>query len=236
MARTVQSAGTVRVVGYARVSTDQQANEGLSLAVQKAKIEQYAALYNLELVAVIEDAGASAKTLDRAGLQQALGILRKGMADGLLICKLDRLTRSVRDLGALIEDYFDRYTLMSIEDKVDTSSASGRLILNILMSVSQWEREAISERTKAVMVHKRSHHERTSFHAPYGFRIDTDGKTLIRDVDEQAMIGAIREARTRGLSQRAILAELDAQGYTTRKKTAFSLQQLQRVMSQAQIA
>lgn len=224
------------MVGYVRVSTDQQASEGLSLAAQKAKIEQYATLYTLELVAVIEDAGASAKTLDREGLQHALSMLRKGQADGLLICKLDRLTRSVRDLGALIEDYFDRYTLMSIEDKVDTSSASGRLILNILMSVSQWEREAISERTKAVMVHKRSHHERTSLHAPYGFRIDTDGKTLIPDVDEQAMITAIREARSRELSQRAILAELDAQGYTTRKKTAFSLQQLQRVMSQAQIA
>src|SRR5215813_9951188 len=135
MARTTQSAEKVRVVGYTRVSTDQQASEGLSLAAQKAKLEQYAALYDLELVVIIEDAGASAKTLDREGLQQALGMLRKGMTDGLLICKLDRLTRSVRDLGTLIEDYFDRYTLMSIEDKVDTSSASGRLILNILMSV-----------------------------------------------------------------------------------------------------
>ena len=227
---------TTRVVGYCRVSTDQQAEHGASLDAQVEKIRQYAALYGLELVAVIEDRGASAKTLDREGLQTALAMLRKGHGEGLLICKLDRLTRSVKDLGTLIEQYFDRYTLMSIEDKVDTGSASGRLILNVLMSVSQWEREAIGERTKAVMAHKRAMGERTSRFAPYGFQIGDDGKTLVPDRDEQALLDAIREAHQRGLTQRALVAELTRQGFCTRKGTALSRMQVQRIMRQANIA
>ena len=139
-----------RVIGYARVSTDRQI-EGVSLDAQQAKIEQYAALYDLELIDVIIDAGASAKTLERPGLQEALDKLKAGEADGLLVSKLDRLTRSVVDLGSLIEGVFGKYTLMSVGDQVDTSTAAGRLVLNVLMSVSQWEREAIGERTRAAI-------------------------------------------------------------------------------------
>ena len=92
-----------KVVGYIRVSTSDQADFGVSLAAQREKIEQYAALYDLELVEIIEDAGQSAKSLNRAGLQKALAMLKTGKAEGLLVAKLDRLTRSVKDLGALID-------------------------------------------------------------------------------------------------------------------------------------
>ncbi len=100
MANGRQDAGArTRVVGYARVSTEDQAREGVSLAAQRAKLEAYATALDLELVAVREDAGVSAKTLDRPGLRAALEDLRAGRADALLVPKLDRLTRSVRDLG-----------------------------------------------------------------------------------------------------------------------------------------
>ena len=236
MARTTPE--STRAVGYIRVSTDKQADHGISLDAQQAKLTAYAQLYDVELVDSIVNAGASAKTLERPGLQRALGLLRKGQANALLVAKLDRLTRSVKDLGALVEDYFssDDITLLSVADNIDTRTAAGRLVLNVLGSVAQWERETIGERTKDALAHKRANGERTSLHAPYGFQIAADGKTLVPDAAEQALLAAIREARQRKLSQRAVVAELTRQGFTTRKGTALSLMQVQRIMQQAQIA
>ena len=94
------------MVGYIRVSTAEQAEDGVSLAAQRVKIEQYCALYDLTLVEVIDDAALSAKTLNRPGLQRALSMLRSGKADGLVVAKLDRLTRSVGDWQRLITGYF----------------------------------------------------------------------------------------------------------------------------------
>lgn len=140
-----------RAIGYLRVSTQEQKDSGLSIAAQRAKVVAYAALYDIEVVSIITDEGVSAKTLVRPGLQQALGALEDGHAAALLVAKLDRLTRSVRDLGELVERYFSRFTLLSVGDHIDTRSAAGRLVLNILASVSQWEREAIGERTSAAL-------------------------------------------------------------------------------------
>ncbi|WP_437786905.1 recombinase family protein [Sorangium sp. So ce1097] len=94
---------------------------------------------DLDLVDIIEDPGVSAKTLDRPGLQRALGMLDAGQAYALLVVKLDRLTRSVRDFDTSIARYFaDRFSLLSVADSIDTRSAAGRLVLNVLASVSQW--------------------------------------------------------------------------------------------------
>ena len=82
-----------------RVSTDKQADRGVSLDAQRAKLKAYAELYELELVEIIVDAGQSAKSLDRPGLQRALAMLKEGEAEALLVVKLDRVTRSVVDLG-----------------------------------------------------------------------------------------------------------------------------------------
>ncbi len=242
MARTARThtttARTTQAIGYIRVSTDKQADHGVSLDAQRAKLAAYAALYDLTLVDVIVDAGVSAKTLDRPGLQRALGMLRTGQASALLVAKLDRLTRSVKDLGTLVDDYFssDAYTLLSVADSIDTRTAAGRLVLNVLGSVAQWERETIGERTSEALAHKRSQGEKTGGDVPYGYQLDADGKTLVAEPGEQTLIAAIRTARQRGLSQRAVVADLARQGFTTRQGTALRLTQVQRIMRLAQIA
>jgi site-specific DNA recombinase len=236
MARTQPT--STRAIGYIRVSTTTQAEHGVSLDAQRAKLEAYAGLYDLTLTEVIVDAGVSAKTLNRPGLQRALGMLRKGQANALVVVKLDRLTRSVKDLGTLVEDYFssDNISLLSVADNIDTRTAAGRLVLNVLGSVAQWEREAIGERTADALSHKKARGEKTGGDVPYGFRLAADGKTLGADDAEQAMLTAIRSARQRGLSHRGVVAELARQGFTTRKGTALGLTQVQRIMQQAQIA
>src|SRR5258708_8477261 len=95
-----------RTIAYLRVSTDKQADRGVSLDVQRAKAKVYAELYDLELLEVIVDAGESAKALDRPGLQRALGMLKRGEAEAMLVVKLDRLTPSVPAPRHLATTYF----------------------------------------------------------------------------------------------------------------------------------
>ncbi len=209
----------MRAIGYVRVSTEEQATDGVSLAAQEAKVRAYAALYEIELVEVVIDAGQSAKTLDRPGLQRALAALKSGKVDGLVVAKLDRLTRSVADLAGLLDGYFGERAgrqLWSVADAIDTRTAAGRMVLNILMSVSQWEREAIGERTRDALQHKKSKGERVG-KVPFGFDVAGDGVSLIPNAREQEVIGLIRRLRGDGHSLREIAAELNAQGITRKQ-------------------
>jgi site-specific DNA recombinase len=239
MARTTRTPAPVasartRAVAYLRVSTDKQADKGVSLDAQRAKVEAYAALFELDLVAVIVDAGESAKSLDRPGLARALGMLDSHEADALLVVKLDRLTRSVRDLGALVERYFAKgAALLSVGEQIDTRSAAGRLVLNVLASVSQWEREAIGERTATAMAYKASEGEFTGGRVPFGYRLAADGVRLEAHGDEQAIIGAARELAASGLSLRAIAARLEERGFVARSGRPFAAVQIARMLEGA---
>lgn len=219
-----------KVVGYVRVSTDKQADNGISLDAQKTKIRQYAELYDLDLVAVIEDAGVSAKSLDRPGLRSALGMLQSGKAEALLVVKLDRLTRSVRDLGELVETYFaTKYSLLSLSDSIDTRTAAGRLVLNVLTSVAQWEREATGERTRDAMKHKASKGEFCGGQAPYGYAVENGA--LVPNEAEQEVLRVVREMKDAGLSLNAIANELARAGLVPRSGKVWHAQQIKRMLA-----
>ena len=212
------SADRTRAVAYVRVSTDRQAEHGVSLDAQRAKLRLYADLYDIEIVEVVVDAGASAKTLEREGLRRALAMLDAGAADGLLVCKLDRLTRSVRDLGTLLDDYFGRKggpALLSVQEQVDTRTSAGRLVLNVLMSVAQWEREAIGERTSAALQHKRAQGEYTGGNAPYGWQPAAGGQLAPVPAEQAASVLAC-QLRAEGHSLRTVAALLVEAGHQPR--------------------
>jgi DNA invertase Pin-like site-specific DNA recombinase len=209
------------------------AEHGWSLDAQRAKLEAYAALYELQIVETVVDS-QSAKNLDRSGLQRALDMLRKGEADALLVVKLDRLTRSVRDLGALIESHFgpNGAALMSLSENIDTRSAGGRLVLNVLASVSQWEREAIGERTSAAMQHMRAEGRYTGGLARYGWAAGDDG-TLQPVAAEQEVIARIQAAHGSGVSLRGIVEDLEAAGVVSRSGKPLHLTQIVRILRAA---
>lgn len=206
-----------KTVIYLRASTNEQATNGCSLAVQRERCQQYAALYGLDIVGVCEDAGLSGKSLDRPGLKRALALLESGEADALLVAKLDRLTRSVRDLAELLETFNPdqgRPALLSVAEQIDTRTAGGRLVLNVLTSVGQWERETIAERTRDALRHKRAAGQ-TFNHTPYGF--DREGDRLVENAAEQAILGKIKALHVAGDSLHAIAATLNAEGIATKK-------------------
>lgn len=183
----------MKAIGYVRVSTEEQATQGVSLDAQTDKIQAYASLYDIELLEIITDAGVSAKTLERPGLEKALKMLEAGEAEALVIVKLDRLTRSVRDLDYLLEKYFaDRFSLMSVGEQVDTRTAAGRLVLNVLMSVAQWERETIGERTSTALQHKKAQGE---YIGGVGFGYQVADKKLVKAENHKIveMIVQLRE-------------------------------------------
>jgi DNA invertase Pin-like site-specific DNA recombinase len=208
----------MRVVGYVRVSTEEQASGGVSLAAQRDKIVAYAKLYDLELVEVIEDPGVSGKTLDRPGLTRALQLLKQGAADGLVVAKLDRLTRSVADMATLVARYFGERagkSLLSVADQVDTRSSAGRLVLNVLVSVAQWERETIAERTAEALRHKRAVGQ-VYGPVPLGFVPNADGMLIVVE-SESAVVERARQLRATGLSLRAVARQLTSDGCPTKR-------------------
>jgi site-specific DNA recombinase len=229
-------AGT-RAVAYVRVSTDKQVEHGLSLEAQQAKLTAYATLYELDLVAMEVDAGVSAKTLQHPALQRALGTLQAGMAEALLVVKLDRLTRSVRDLGVLVETYFlaGKWSLMSVSEQIDTRTAAGRMGLNILAAVSQWERETIGERTAEAMAYKRQQREYTGGEPPYGWQLAADGVHLDPHTAERAIVREALELNAAGLSLRKVGERLAARGLLPRQGRAWNPKAV-RDLLQAEVA
>jgi DNA invertase Pin-like site-specific DNA recombinase len=225
---------TMRVIGYIRVSTDEQASGGHSLDVQRAKLAAYAQLYELDLVEIIEDAGVSAKTLKRPGLQRALALLRTGEIEGLVIAKLDRLTRSVGDWQILIERCFSEKAgmqLFSVGDSIDTRSAAGRLVLNVLLSVAQWEREAIGERTRDALRFKIKNGQRVSRTPRFGWSLSEDGQTVVEDEKEQDAIDLMREMRHDGLPLESICRELEAAGIKPKRGRTWRPSAVQGILS-----
>ncbi len=232
----IQTSKPVRVVGYVRVSTDEQATSGVSLDAQIEKVRAYAGLYDLELIEVVSDPGVSAKTLDRPGLTRALAMLEDGTVDGIVVVKLDRLTRSVADLATLLDGYFGESAgklLFSVGDSIDTRTAAGRLVLNVLMSVSQWEREVIVERTRSAMAYKRSRSERVSGQIPYGFTLDVDGKRLNPNQTEAAVLADVRAMHAAGRPLRAIADELTRRGIPTRSGKPWSHATVQTIVKRS---
>ena len=130
---------------------------GVSLDAQAEKIRAMALVHGAELNDILIDGGESAKSLQRPGMERLLSLVEGGKVQVVIVAKLDRLTRSVKDLCTLL-DRFERrgVALISVAESLDTGSAAGRLVLNIMTAVSQWEREAIGERTRDAMRHKRT--------------------------------------------------------------------------------
>jgi DNA invertase Pin-like site-specific DNA recombinase len=226
------------------VSTEEQATDGCSLDAQIEKLKAYAALYGIELVDILVEAGVSAKTLDRPELEKALERLDRGEADGILIPKLDRLSRSVGDWDYLIKNYFGEkagFQLWSVADAIDTRTAAGRMVLNILMSVAQWERETTSERTRDTLQSKKARGEKTGGEIPFGYTVGEPtigaGGKLIKTLKpcpvEQAILETIRQLRDSGMTLQGIAAELTSRGIARRGVVKWEHTFLSRLLKRA---
>lgn len=220
----------MRAIGYVRVSTDKQADLGVSLEAQHEKVRAMATVHSAKLIDVVVDAGESAKNLERPGMEKVLGMVRGGTVDLVIIAKLDRLTRSVKDLAVILELFQRRnVSLVSVAEALDTGSAAGRLLLNIMVSVSQWEREAIGERTRDAMRHKKAKMEFIG-NAPYGYQLAADRRHVEPESHEQTVLQRIRRMRKSGTSLRVIAQRLNRANITTRQGSTWRHEYVARLL------
>ncbi len=139
-------------VGYVRVSTGEQGDSGLGLAAQRAAIRAECARRGWRLHKVLSDVASAKTTSKRSGLTETLTTLDEGAANVLVVAKLDRLARSTLDFATIAERAERRHwSLVALDANIDTTSPSGRLMLDVLASFASYERRLISARTSAAL-------------------------------------------------------------------------------------
>jgi site-specific DNA recombinase len=214
---------------YLRVSTQGQVIDGVSLSAQESKARAWCELNDYEVSGVFTDAGISGKsTLNREGLQNALDSVKKDNA--LVVYSLSRLARSTKDTIQISETLNAKgVDLVSLSEKIDTTTAAGKMVFRMLAVLSEFERDQVSERTTAALQHKKAKGERTGS-IPYGFKLALDKVKLLKDKAEQAMIALCKELKEQGLSLRKIAAKLLEQGFKNRVGSGFNAQSIKNIL------
>ena len=220
----------MKVIGYIRVSTQGQVNDGVSLDAQQSKIRSWAELNEYEGVTIFTDAGISGSQVDnRDGLKTALDSIKKG--DAFVVYSLSRLTRSTKDTLEITEMLDKKGAdLVSITEKIDTSSAAGKMLFRMVAVLNEFERDQIVERTKAALKYKQQNGERTGG-IRYGYRVGEDGKTLIENPEEQQVINAARDLYRQSMSLQGIARELTERGFRSRTGNEFCATQVKRMLA-----
>jgi DNA invertase Pin-like site-specific DNA recombinase len=186
------------VLGYVRVSTEEQAGSGLGLEGQRQRIEEACRARGWDLLDVIEDAGVSAKTLDRPGLRRALRALELGEADGLVVAKLDRLSRSVGDFAGLIDRARrEGWAAVVLDTDVDMATPAGEMMANVMASFAQYERRLIGQRTRDALAVKRAQGVRLG--RPQTLPLD-----VVRRIVDEHRAGASLRTIAAGLERDAV--------------------------------
>jgi DNA invertase Pin-like site-specific DNA recombinase len=190
----------MQVLGYVRVSTDEQSDSGAGLEAQRRAIAAECKRRGWQLVDVIEDAGFSAKDLKRPGIKTALEVLEAGDAKALVAAKLDRLSRSMIDFTALMVTATKQgWALVALDCSVDTSTPAGEAMAHVLATFAQFERRLIGQRTREALAVKKK-----------------QGVRLGRPASISPQLARrIRSMRTRGLTLQEISDRLNRDGVPT---------------------
>jgi len=222
----------MKAIGYIRVSTQGQVEDGVSLEAQQAKIEAWCLANDYQLAEVFTDAGISGKAMDnREGLQQALDSMDQGIA--LVTYSMSRISRSTRDMLSLA-DKLEKVgaDLVSLTEKIDTTTAAGKMVFRMLAVLNEFERDQVSERTKVALAHKKAKGERVGT-VPYGYSLADDGISLIDNPAEKAILQDIQQLRREGYRLREITEQLNKDGLLTRRGTEWRLQYVHNLLKAA---
>lgn len=233
----------MKLAAYLRVSTDRQAEEGLGLDVQREQIKRWAKDNGHRVVEWFTDAGVSGSNgLDtRQGLPEALGALRSGEAQGLVVYRLDRLARDlviqetllaeVRRLGA------EMFTTSASEQGYlgdDPDDPSRKLIRQVLGAVNEYERSMIALRLRSGRRRKAEQGGFAYGSPPFGYR--AEGGELVPDPDEQVIVEKVRLMADADMSLRQIAEALNSAGHRPRRGQRWHPQTVSRMMQRFELA
>ena len=214
---------TMNAIGYARVSTAEQADSGLGMAAQEERIQAYCRMKGLGLREIVSDNGVSGgKPLHRRpGGEALLDALKRKLGLAVVVLKLDRAFRNAADCLATVEKWDKAGIALHIVDlggnSIDSTTAAGKFMLTVLAGAAEMERNLTSERTKAAMQVKRARGQRISRHIPYGYDLGADGIALTENPEEQVVITEIMRLRAAGMSLAKIAQALTERGIQTKR-------------------
>lgn len=227
----------LRIVGYCRVSGDEQAKKGISMEEQADRLSSWARAMGHSIVGMCRDPGVKGcvPPMARDGFKSANVLLRCAVADSLAIIDLTRISRSVRDVLSLVEEFEShQWKLISLRESLDTSTPVGRCIVTVLAAISQLEREQTGERVRNAINYLMRSGRQYNGKAPFGWRAERRGegedalKFLVEEPQEQAILKRMLELRDWGASTRKIA---DALGINPRTQRPFVYGNVQAIMT-----
>jgi len=242
---------TPRLTGYVRVSTEEQAAEGVSLDAQRDRLQAYAKAHGFRMVAIEADEGVSGTKPphQRPGLSAALDAVASGKSDGIAVVRLDRLSRRSLDTVSLMEQA-DRegWRLASVTENLDTGSPAGRMVVTVLAALAQHERDVIAERTSEAMRELARKNQVRGRFVPFGYRIEgwpdalkvddipkaqrPKPMFLVEHPAEQSVLAFMLDLREQGKGPRRIAKAMNANGGgNPRTKRPWTFPNVQRILA-----
>ena len=224
-----------QAVIYTRVSTNEQAELGISLQAQHNLAQSYANFRQLHIIETISESGISGSIplSKRPGGKRLLQLVAQPNITAVIAHKLDRVFRDAADCLAVTKHWDELGVNLHLVDiggqPIDTSSPMGRFFLTIMAGVAEMERNLIVKRTQVAMDQLKVQGKRTGA-VPYGFQLADDQKTLIPNSIEQEAIALAKRLHQQGLSLRKIAHKLDLKGYRARNGRPFYAQQIKRII------
>lgn len=225
----VKAKTALRLVAFCRVSTDGQ-RDNTSLETQERDIRDYCRMHGHELVEIISVAETAYDASKRTNFNKVLEVLEQGAADGLIVLKLDRFSRTVAQGIEVLKQFKDKgWELICVKDQIDTSSALGKAFFQLALVFSELERDQFMERSRAGWEAKKATGAYASGQPPYGWRAERG--QLVRDEQEQAVIRVVAQWNEAGHSLNSIARQLNAQGILTKNGKQWGPQQVKSVIA-----
>jgi len=221
-------------IGYIRVSTEGQAQNGVSLDAQRDRIRAWAESNGYELAVVQVDEGISGgKLTNRPAAQRAIAQACKHKA-ALVVYSLSRLARSTRDAIDISERLHKAGAdLVSLSEAIDTTTAAGKMVFRMLAVLAEFERDLVSERTTMALRHLKHQGRRIGRWLPYGYDLDADGEHLAENPAEQETVALIRSWHDAGRTMRTIADDLNSRGIPAKQGGQWSHVGVWRVLNAA---
>lgn len=223
----------IKTAVYLRVSTEDQAKEGFSIAAQKEKLTKYVEVNDWELYDYFIDDGISGKNIkDRPELTRLIELVKKKEINNVLVYKLDRLTRSVKDLINLIE-LFEQFdcSFSSVTEKLDTSNAVGRMFIKIIGIFAEFERENLAERVSFGYEEKTRQGNYTNTNGVYGYDYIVGKGDLIINEEEAELVRKTYEDYLSGKAMISIAKDYNLRHVPTKRGGDWSQSTIQSILT-----
>jgi len=225
-----------KAIGYVRVSTDKQKNHGISPEDQEEKIRQWASFNGYEIKEILRDLGVSGRHMNgRAKLERAMELLEGG--DALVAYSLSRVSRSLRDTLDLVDRIHQKGAdLVSLTEKIDTTTPQGELTFHLFGSLNQFQRDMTAAHVREIMASKRERGEKTGGRVPFGFDVveesrgDKVVKKIVINEDEGETIEAIRMMAEKRWAASKIARRLNQEGIKTKCGKEWTKTQILRLL------